>query len=189
MGRAAQRRGGASSPIRPIIETGSVLTSSAAPSGKPSQCPARRSRPVPAPELEIVSQQRAQLVDQVGRGRRVQPMAAVVDPYAVHLEAAGQPAHDVRALEHHHRVAAPGRAPGGRQAGRAGAKDDDGHRGRTGHPPYANRRWAARLPPGWTRGFLAVQDLHGLLLRGARGASAGRPSAMAWAAQRATLPA
>jgi hypothetical protein len=79
--------------------------------------PGQAQPPVPAPKLEIVAKQRAQLVDQVGRGRGVQPVAAVVDPYAVYLEAAGHAAHDSRALEYHDRVAAPGRVPGRRQSG------------------------------------------------------------------------
>ena len=56
----------------------------------------------------------------------MQPVAAVVDPHAVDLERAGQPADPVGALEHGDRVARAGRPPGRCQAGRPGAEDDDG---------------------------------------------------------------
>jgi hypothetical protein len=55
----------------------------------------------------------------------MQAVAAVIDPHTGDVERAGEAADAVSALEHGDRMTAPGRLPGGGQAGRPGSEDDD----------------------------------------------------------------
>jgi hypothetical protein len=75
--------------------------------------------------LQVVAQQRAEVGQQSGRCRRVEAVAAVVDPDTGDVERAGEAADAVGPLEHGDRMPAPGGLPGSGQAGRAGAEHDD----------------------------------------------------------------
>jgi hypothetical protein len=74
--------------------------------------------------LQLVAEQPAQVVQDAGLDRRVQAVAAVVDPDPVHLEAGRGPAGAGRPLQHHHPVPGPGRPVGGAHPGRPGPEDD-----------------------------------------------------------------
>ena len=79
---------------------------------------------VAGPALEVVAEQAAQVAEDAGVDRRVQPVAAVVDPDPVQLEAGRGPAGPGGPLEHHHPVPGPGRPVGGADPGRPGTEDD-----------------------------------------------------------------
>jgi len=86
--------------------------------------PARRVSVAGAP-LELVAEQVPQVVEDARLDRRVQPVAAVVDPDPVQLEAGRDPPGAGRPLQHHHPVPGPGRPVGGAHPGRPGTEDDE----------------------------------------------------------------
>ncbi len=81
--------------------------------------------PVACPALQVVTEQIRQRVQDLGRGRRMQAVTAVVDPLSADLEARCEPADMVGALEHDHRPTARGQPPRRGQPRRAGPQDND----------------------------------------------------------------
>jgi len=80
---------------------------------------------VSRPLLKIGTEQPAEVFEQYrGRGR-VQPVTAVIDPYAGHLEGGRKPTQDRRALDETHRPAGQCRPPRRGQTGRPTAEHDD----------------------------------------------------------------
>ena len=105
--------------------------------------------------LQVVAEQPTE-VGQDGRvDGGVQPVAAVVDPDAGHLEAGCHAPHDGRLVHHRHLGAGPGRLPRRRQAGGPGAEDHH-----VGRPVHA----AAPAPIDETlpRSALGARDHRGL---------------------------
>ncbi len=79
---------------------------------------------MPGAGLQVVAEQSPERSEDVGRGRRVQAMAAEVDPQAGDLERAGHAPDPGRALEHDDLVPGGRGPPGGGEAG--GPRPDDG---------------------------------------------------------------
>ncbi len=101
---------------------------------------------MPGADLQVVAHQPAQRVEDGGRRRRVEAVAAVVDPQPGHLERAGQPADRLGPVDDDDLVAGERGPPGGGQAGGAGADDPDhlaarraGRVGAAGRAPRARR--------------------------------------------------
>ena len=129
---------------------------------------------VAGPALEVVAEQAAQVAEDAGVGRRVQPVAAVVDPDPVHLEAGRGPADPGGPLEHHDPVPGPGRPVGGGQPGRPRTEDDQVGR--------VSQRWPAGRPTVGRAGrsrastVVAGPELGGVRAPGTRsGRPAGQP--------------
>jgi hypothetical protein len=75
--------------------------------------------------LQVVAEQRAEVGQQGWWCRRMEAVAAVVDPDTGDVERAGEAADAVSPLEHGDRMPAPSGLPRSSQAGRAGSEHDD----------------------------------------------------------------
>ena len=79
---------------------------------------------------QVIAEQRTNIGKHFRSARGVEPVAAVVHPQAIYIEAAGVAANLRAALDDRDVETASSELIGGSQTGRAGAEHDDGNRWR-----------------------------------------------------------